>query len=152
MATWWDYGYASIFLNTMPTFHDGGAQNTPSTHFVATAFLDADQASSVGNLKFLGTQGHKGIAAQPDLASLSKQFDAALDALSRPLCRRHRTDGWLDQCDFTDWQLGYRDRHTNYTAWEQYRPADLLRNLELPPGRLSKTAGVPARHLTSNRA
>ena len=85
VATWWDYGYASMFFNDLPTFHDGGTQTTPSTHFVAMAFLDADQAHSIGNLKFLGTQGHKGIAAQPDLASLNKQFDAALDAPSPDL-------------------------------------------------------------------
>lgn len=85
VATWWDYGYASMFFNALPTFHDGGTQTTPSTHFVATAFLDSDQARSVGNLKFLGTQGHKGIATQPDLASLRSQFDVALDAPSPDL-------------------------------------------------------------------
>ena len=79
VATWWDYGYASMFFNDLPTFHDGGSQTTPTTHFVATAFLDAEQARSIGNLKFLSTKGHKGIAAQPDLASLQTQFDDALD-------------------------------------------------------------------------
>ena len=79
VATWWDYGYASMFFNDLPTFHDGGSQTTPTTHFVATALLDADQVSSIGNLKFLSTKGHKGIAAQPDLASLQTQFDDALD-------------------------------------------------------------------------
>ena len=44
VTTWWDYGYASMFFNELPTFHDGGSQTTPSTHFVATAFLDPDQA------------------------------------------------------------------------------------------------------------
>ena len=57
VATWWDYGYASLFFNDLPTLHDGGAQTTPSTHFVASALLDADQAGSVGNLKFLSTKG-----------------------------------------------------------------------------------------------
>ena len=43
VATWWDYGYASMLFNELPTFHDGGSQTTPTTHFVATAFLDAYQ-------------------------------------------------------------------------------------------------------------
>ena len=38
VATWWDYGYASIFLNQMPTLHDGGTQTGPTTHFFAQAF------------------------------------------------------------------------------------------------------------------
>ncbi len=77
VATWWDYGYASMFFNDLPTLHDGGSQTTPTTHFVATAFLDADQARSIGNLKFLSTKGHKGIAAQPDLSGLQEQFNEA---------------------------------------------------------------------------
>ena len=79
VATWWDYGYASMFLNELPTFHDGGSQTTPSTHFVATALMDADQVSSIGNLKFLGTKGHKGIAEQTTVAGLKTQFSQAIN-------------------------------------------------------------------------
>ena len=85
VATWWDYGYASMFFNELPTFHDGGTQTTPSTHFVATAFLDADQARSIGNLKFLSSKGHEGIAEQTTLAGLKAQFSEALDAPSPDL-------------------------------------------------------------------
>ena len=85
VATWWDYGYASMFFNELPTFHDGGTQTTPSTHFVATAFLDADQARSIGNLKFLSTKGHKGIAEQTTVAGLKAQFSEALNAPSPDL-------------------------------------------------------------------
>ena len=85
VTTWWDYGYASMFFNGLPTFHDGGTQTTPSTHFVAKAFLDADQASSIGNLKFLATRGHAGIATEPSLASLHQEFSKAVDAPSPDL-------------------------------------------------------------------
>ncbi|MEK9935708.1 MAG: hypothetical protein VW619_04685 [Rhodobiaceae bacterium] len=85
VTTWWDYGYASLFFNGLPTFHDGGAQTTPSTHFVATAFLDADQARSIGNLKFLATRGHAGIAAETSLAGLHQEFSKAVNAPSPDL-------------------------------------------------------------------
>ena len=85
VATWWDYGYASMFFNYLPTFHDGGSQTTPTTHLVAKAMLAADQTQTIGNLKFLSTKGHAGIAAQPNLDSLRKQFDSALNAVSPDL-------------------------------------------------------------------
>ena len=85
VTTWWDYGYASMFFNGLPTFHDGGAQTTPSTHFVATAFLDADQARSIGNLKFLATRGHAGIAAKNSLSGLHQEFRKAVNAPSPDL-------------------------------------------------------------------
>ena len=97
VATWWDYGYTSMFFNDLPTFHDGGSQTTPSTYFVARAFLDPDQQASFGNLKFLGTKGHKGIAAQPDLSSLQLQFDIALDEPSPDLYLvvTNQMAGWM---------------------------------------------------------
>ena len=47
VATWWDYGYASTFLNNLPVLHYGGAVNTATTHFVARALLDNKQAASL---------------------------------------------------------------------------------------------------------
>ena len=85
VATWWDYGYASTFFNALPTFHDGGSQTTPTTHFVATSLLDADQSSSVGKLKFLSTRGHKGITAEKNLSDLKTQFERAINAPSPDL-------------------------------------------------------------------
>ncbi len=85
VATWWDYGYASIFLNELPTFHDGGSQTTPSTHFVARAFLATDQLSTIGNFKFLSTKGHEGITAESSLAGLQERFEEAVRAPSPDL-------------------------------------------------------------------
>ncbi len=61
VATWWDYGYASLFLNNLPTLHDGGSQTTPITYFVARSLLASDQAEMIETLRFLVTQGKKGI-------------------------------------------------------------------------------------------
>ena len=85
VATWWDYGYASMFFNNLPTFHDGGTQTTPSTHFVAAAFLNADQTRTIGNLKFLSTKGHEGIAEQTTIAGLKTQFSQAINVPSPDL-------------------------------------------------------------------
>ena len=85
VATWWDYGYASMLFNELPTFHDGGSHTTPSTHFVAKAFLNQDQTSTIGNLKFLSTKGHKGIAAESSLAGLQEKFGEAANLPSPDL-------------------------------------------------------------------
>jgi dolichyl-diphosphooligosaccharide--protein glycosyltransferase len=74
VATWWDYGYASMFLNELPTLHDGGSQTTPTTHFVAHALLEHDKPQSIGTLKFLSTEGHNGIAAGDSLQELETAF------------------------------------------------------------------------------
>ena len=85
VATWWDYGYASMFLNDLPTLHDGGAQTSPSTHFVASAFLHNNQQQSTGTLKFLSTKGHEGIASKSNLRDLQSAFAAANDSPSPDL-------------------------------------------------------------------
>ena len=85
VATWWDYGYASMFFNNLPTFHDGGTQLSPSTHFIARALLDANQKASVGILKFLSTDGHPGIAKETSIAGLQSKFEEATDTTSPDL-------------------------------------------------------------------
>ena len=77
VATWWDYGYTSMFLNELPTLHDGGSQTTPTTHFVARALLGSDELQSIGALKFLSTKGHKGIDTETSLAGLTDAFTDA---------------------------------------------------------------------------
>ena len=108
VVTWWDYGYASMLFNDLPTLHDGGSQTTPSTHFVASALLDADQISSIGNLKFLSTKGSEGIAAQANLASLRRQFDDALDEYSPDLylVLSKQMTGWISSISkLSNWDI-----------------------------------------------
>ena len=59
IATWWDYGYMSMFLNQMPTLHDGGAQLTPSTYFVAKSLISSSQFEAAKNLFVLSSSGDK---------------------------------------------------------------------------------------------
>ena len=97
VATWWDYGYASMLFNDLPTLHDGGSQTTPSTHFFAMALLDNEQSATVGNLKFLSTRGHRGIAAAKALLACTRN-SARLSTHLRPtsilLLHRRWRDGW----------------------------------------------------------
>lgn len=57
VATWWDYGYASMLMNGLPTLHDGGGSNTPSTHFFAEALLMPSQQDTVDRLRALSWKG-----------------------------------------------------------------------------------------------
>jgi len=97
VATWWDYGYASMFLNELPTLHDGGSQTTPTTHFVARSFLEPDGSQGVGTLKFLSTEGHKGIAASDSLENLETAFREANAAPSPDLYLvvTNQMTGWM---------------------------------------------------------
>ena len=93
VATWWDYGYASMFFNGLPTLHDGGLQATPTTHFVADALLKADIVDSIGTLKFLSTSGHKGINAEISVAGLSEAIKAAATS-PISISPYHQMAGW----------------------------------------------------------
>ena len=77
VASWWDYGYASNYLNQLPVLNYGGAVNTPATHILARALLDKDQHNSLGMLKFLSTEGIQGVDAQPGIAALNQAFNNA---------------------------------------------------------------------------
>jgi len=61
VATWWDYGYLSMFLNGQPTLHDGGAQTTPATYFFAEAMLTDMQSAAAKRLKKLSHFGAAGV-------------------------------------------------------------------------------------------
>ena len=61
IATWWDYGYMSMFMNQMPTFHDGGSQTSPTTYFIANSLLSTSQERAADRLKQLKRFGSEGV-------------------------------------------------------------------------------------------
>ena len=86
IATWWDYGYASRLFNDYATLHDGGAQKTPVTHYVARALLAPSQAETAAILKFLAADGQRGIAANAQsYQSVEKAFAAGPSAEVPPV-------------------------------------------------------------------
>lgn len=85
VVTWWDYGYASMFFNDLPTIHDGGSQNTPATHIVARALLNPEMSASIGTLKFLSTKGNQGIYTKGNLTELNEAFATSTNVVSPDL-------------------------------------------------------------------
>lgn len=61
IASWWDYGYIATFLSDIASLHDGGAQTSPVTHFVARALTAESQAESAAILTFLAEDGLDGL-------------------------------------------------------------------------------------------
>ena len=68
IATWWDYGYMSMFMNQMPTFHDGGANTSPTTYFFANSLLSSSQERAANRLLQLKRYGSRRV-----ISSLTKQ-------------------------------------------------------------------------------
>ena len=61
IITWWDYGYTSMFMNQMPTLHDGGLQTSPATFFVANNLLINSQERAANRFVQLKSFGSEGI-------------------------------------------------------------------------------------------
>ena len=53
VASWWDYGYASMFLNGLPTFVDPGAHGAKANYFIANTLLTDNQLFAGDTLRFL---------------------------------------------------------------------------------------------------
>ncbi|MBL6626381.1 MAG: hypothetical protein ISP39_10595 [Alphaproteobacteria bacterium] len=110
VATWWDYGYASLFLNKLPTLHDGGSQTGPATHFFAQALLKADQTQTVRTLQFLTSQSIKDIQQYSSKAALFDDFNQPADGHVPViyLVLTSQMDGWISTIS----QLGNWDIET----------------------------------------
>jgi dolichyl-diphosphooligosaccharide--protein glycosyltransferase len=110
VATWWDYGYASLFLNQIPTLHDGGSQTGPATHFFAQALLKADQTQTVRTLQFLASQSIKDIQQYSSRAALVDDFNQPADGHVPDiyLVLTSQMDGWISTIS----QLGNWDIET----------------------------------------
>ncbi len=57
LASWWDYGYASMLFNGLPTFTDPGQHLSNSNYFIADSLLSNNQSHSADTLRFLGSGG-----------------------------------------------------------------------------------------------
>ena len=61
IASWWDYGYMSMFMNGRPTLHDGGSQIGPTTYFIANNLIQKSQKQAALELKTLGNVGFRNV-------------------------------------------------------------------------------------------
>jgi dolichyl-diphosphooligosaccharide--protein glycosyltransferase len=62
MLTWWDYGYAITDATELATFHDGGAQTSPKTYFIARGLIGSDPEELYDITQYLATKGNRGIS------------------------------------------------------------------------------------------
>jgi len=110
VATWWDYGYASLFLNKLPILHDGGSQTGPVTHFFAQALLKSNQLETVRTLQFLISQGAESIHQYSSKAALFHNINQTADSNSPDiyLVLTGQMDSWISAIS----QLGNWDIET----------------------------------------
>jgi dolichyl-diphosphooligosaccharide--protein glycosyltransferase len=78
IASWWDYGYLSMFVNGRPTLHDGGSSSTPTTYFIANNLIQNSQKQAALELDILGNSGFKGVI-QNRLGEVQKSSDSTTE-------------------------------------------------------------------------
>ena len=78
IASWWDYGYMSMFLNGRPTLHDGGSQTSPTTYFIANNLIQKSQKQAALELKTLGNDGFRNVIKHR-LGEVQKSSDSATE-------------------------------------------------------------------------
>ncbi len=62
LLTWWDYGYAITDATGLATFHDGGAQTSQKTYFIARGLIGSDPEELYDITQYLATKGNLGIS------------------------------------------------------------------------------------------
>ena len=62
LLTWWDYGYAITDATGLATFHDGSAQFSPKTYFIARGLISADPEELYDITQYMATEGNRGIS------------------------------------------------------------------------------------------
>jgi|GEM_PF-535357 len=62
LLTWWDFGYALTDATGLATFHDGGAQFSPKTYFIARGLISPKQKELSNITQYLATEGNQGIS------------------------------------------------------------------------------------------
>ena len=64
VASWWDYGYASMLMNELPTFTDPGTHARNTNYFIADALLSNNPVYTADTLRFLARGGLFSLAAE----------------------------------------------------------------------------------------
>ena len=64
VASWWDYGYASMLMNGLPTFTDPGTHRSNTNYFIADALLSSNPVYTADTLRFLARGGLSSLEAE----------------------------------------------------------------------------------------
>jgi dolichyl-diphosphooligosaccharide--protein glycosyltransferase len=89
IASWWDYGYMSMFVNGRPTLHDGGVQTSPATYLIANNLIQKSQKQAATELNILGNSGFKGVLQNRfgDVQQISKSATEIYLVLTEDMTR-----------------------------------------------------------------
>jgi dolichyl-diphosphooligosaccharide--protein glycosyltransferase len=82
--TWWDLGFVILDTTSFGVYHDGAAQYTPQTNFIAASFVYPDQQLMHDVIHFVDHGGNRAINR---LATQAENFDTILAGIrqsSRP--------------------------------------------------------------------
>ena len=123
IASWWDYGYTSMFVNGRPTLHDGGSSSTPTTHLIANNLIQKSQKQAATELNILGNSGFKGVLQNRfgDVQQISKSATEIYLVLTEDMTRWMPSISKIGAFDIKagrpyqfdgmkpDYQLGYQE-------------------------------------------
>ena len=84
ILTWWDYGYAIIFLGRTATYHDGGTFNSPRTYFVARFFTTDNYTEGINGILGVEKLGADGILKKIKNLDASWNENPQSDAFANP--------------------------------------------------------------------
>ncbi len=85
--TWWDMGYVIPHATGLGVYHDGGAQRSPQTFFVAKSLMDDDPQRLHNIINFVDAHGNRGIQTLLDQLSSKTALVEHVTHYKEPLDR-----------------------------------------------------------------
>ena len=82
LLTWWDYGFAITDATDLATFHDGSAQFSPKTYFIAKSLISSDPNELYDIVQYLATESNLGI--EKNNTSPEALLKAVLNPVHKP--------------------------------------------------------------------
>ncbi len=115
VASWWDYGYASMLMNGLPTFTDPGTHRSNANYFIADALLSSNPVYTADTLRFLARGGLSSLETEVENRTALTQImiDNRGTASTSGIFNADRSDDRLDTLYFENWKVGYRFRRAN---------------------------------------
>ncbi len=98
VASWWDYGYASMLINGLPTFTDPGTHGSTTNYFIADALLSSNPIYTADTLRFLARGGLSSLEA--DVENRTALTQKMIDTRDKPapavyLMLTDQMTGWM---------------------------------------------------------
>ena len=85
--TWWDMGYVIPYATGLGVYHDGGAQRSPQTYFIARSLVDDDPQALHNIINFIDTNGNRGLQSLLDSLDSKRALAGHITGFQEPLQR-----------------------------------------------------------------